>query len=69
MPSMPVFFWGDDSGERYQSAYYARFPHVWTHGDFIEIHPSTGQVTFLGRADGVLGLKVGDEVGVSGAAT
>ena len=53
-PNQPVFFWGDDSGERYQSAYYARFPHVWTHGDFIEIHPSTGQVTFLGRADGVL---------------
>lgn len=53
-PNQPVFFWGDDSGERYQNAYYARFPHVWTHGDFIEVHPTTGQVTFLGRADGVL---------------
>lgn len=53
-PNQPVFFWGDESGERYQSAYYARFPHVWTHGDFIEVHPATGQVTFLGRADGVL---------------
>lgn len=53
-PNQPVFFWGDESGERYQNAYYARFPHVWTHGDFIEIHPKTGQVMFLGRADGVL---------------
>jgi acetoacetyl-CoA synthetase len=53
-PNQPVFFWGDEGGERYQSAYYARFPHVWTHGDFIEVHPVTGQVVFLGRADGVL---------------
>ncbi|KAJ4349308.1 hypothetical protein N0V95_004676 [Ascochyta clinopodiicola] len=53
-PNQPVFFWGDESGERYQNAYYKRFPHVWTHGDFIQIHPATGQVLFLGRADGVL---------------
>ncbi|KAI8933415.1 hypothetical protein NX059_010030 [Plenodomus lindquistii] len=53
-PNQPVFFWGDESGERYQNAYYARFPHVWTHGDFIERHPTTGQIFFLGRADGVL---------------
>ncbi|KAJ4346691.1 uncharacterized protein N0V89_010623 [Didymosphaeria variabile] len=53
-PNQPVFFWGDDSGERYHNAYYARFPHVWTHGDFIQYHPVTGQVMFLGRADGVL---------------
>jgi acetoacetyl-CoA synthetase len=53
-PNQPVFFWGDESGERYQNAYYTRFPHVWTHGDFIQIHPATGQVLFLGRADGVL---------------
>lgn len=53
-PNQPVFFWGDDDGERYHAAYYARFPHVWTHGDFIMYHPSTGQVLFLGRADGVL---------------
>ncbi|KAH3912797.1 hypothetical protein HBH56_119460 [Parastagonospora nodorum] len=53
-PNQPVFFWGDSTGERYQNAYYKRFPHVWTHGDFIQIHPSTGQIMFLGRADGVL---------------
>ena len=53
-PNQPVFFWGDDSGEKYQNAYYTRFPCVWTHGDFIQIHEVTGQVLFLGRADGVL---------------
>jgi acetoacetyl-CoA synthetase len=53
-PNQPVFFWGDTTGERYQNAYYTRFPHVWTHGDFIQIHATTGQVLFLGRADGVL---------------
>lgn len=53
-PNQPVFFWGDESGEKYQNAYYTRFPHVWTHGDFIQKHPITGQVLFLGRADGVL---------------
>ncbi|KAJ4377305.1 hypothetical protein N0V83_000129 [Neocucurbitaria cava] len=53
-PNQPVFFWGDETGERYQNAYYTRFPRVWTHGDFIQIHPTTGQILFLGRADGVL---------------
>ncbi|KAF2646719.1 acetoacetate-CoA ligase [Massarina eburnea CBS 473.64] len=53
-PNQPVFFWGDETGERYRNAYYTRFPHVWTHGDFIEFHPVTGQVIFLGRSDGVL---------------
>jgi acetoacetyl-CoA synthetase len=53
-PNQPVFFWGDASGEKYQNAYYTRFPRVWTHGDFIQIHEVTGQVLFLGRADGVL---------------
>lgn len=25
-PSQPAFFWGDESGERYKSAYYDKFP-------------------------------------------
>lgn len=53
-PNQPVFFWGDETGQKYQNAYYTRFPHVWTHGDFIQVHPVTRQVLFLGRADGVL---------------
>lgn len=27
---------------------------VWTHGDFVAIHPTTKQLVFHGRADGVL---------------
>ncbi|KAF2260621.1 acetyl-CoA synthetase-like protein [Lojkania enalia] len=53
-PNQPVFFWSDETGDKYQNAYYTRFPRVWTHGDFIQIHPVTGQIFFLGRADGVL---------------
>ncbi|KAF2462785.1 acetyl-coenzyme A synthetase [Lindgomyces ingoldianus] len=53
-PNQPVFFWGDENGEKYANAYYTRFPHVWTHGDFIQVHPVTKQILFLGRADGVL---------------
>ncbi|KAF2871134.1 hypothetical protein BDV95DRAFT_494647 [Massariosphaeria phaeospora] len=53
-PNQPVSFWGDPSGAKYRAAYYARFPHVWTHGDFIMVHPTTKQIFFLGRADGVL---------------
>jgi acetoacetyl-CoA synthetase len=51
---MPVFFWNDPSGERYFSAYFEKYDNVWTHGDFITIHPITKNIIFLGRADGVL---------------
>lgn len=27
---------------------------MWTHGDFVSIHPITKQIVFHGRADGVL---------------
>ncbi|KAF2202628.1 acetoacetyl-CoA synthase [Delitschia confertaspora ATCC 74209] len=53
-PNQPVSFYSDPTGRKYHSAYYARFPRVWTHGDFIQIHPVTKQIFFLGRADGVL---------------
>lgn len=53
-PTMPVKFWGDDSGEKYFNAYFARFDNVWTHGDFISEHSKTHQFYLYGRADGVL---------------
>ena len=52
-PNMPIKFWGDD-GKKYHAAYFARFDNVWTHGDFISIHPATDSVLLHGRADGVL---------------
>ncbi|KAF2673050.1 acetoacetate-CoA ligase [Microthyrium microscopicum] len=53
-PNMPVMFWGADGAQKYYNSYFARFDDVWTHGDFVQFHPVTKQVFFLGRADGVL---------------
>jgi acetoacetyl-CoA synthetase len=52
-PSMPVGFWGDDPGERYFNAYFARYPGIWHHGDFVELNERGGLV-FHGRSDAVL---------------
>ncbi|KAJ5905054.1 Acetoacetyl-CoA synthetase [Penicillium subrubescens] len=53
-PNMPTMFWGDTDGKKYFNAYFGRFDNVWTHGDFVAIHPITKQLVFHGRADGVL---------------
>ncbi|ORY53091.1 acetoacetate-CoA ligase [Rhizoclosmatium globosum] len=53
-PCMPVFFWDDESGEKYFNAYFANFENVWYHGDFMEVNPKTGGVVMLGRSDGTL---------------
>jgi acetoacetyl-CoA synthetase len=61
LPSMPVGFWGDDSGERYRSSYFADFPGVWRHGDWIMILPDGGCVIY-GRSDATLnrgGVRMG----------
>ncbi len=60
-PSMPVSFWNDPDGSRYRSAYFERFPGVWTHGDMIEQTPHGGFVIY-GRSDAVLnpgGVRIG----------
>ncbi|CAI4214375.1 unnamed protein product [Parascedosporium putredinis] len=53
-PTMPVSFFGEGAAAKYRSSYFERFPGIWTHGDFIQVHPVTRQVNFLGRSDGVL---------------
>ncbi|MDA8320170.1 MAG: acetoacetate--CoA ligase, partial [Actinomycetota bacterium] len=61
MPSMPVGFWGDDSGERYRASYFAQYPGVWRHGDWIMILPDGGCVIY-GRSDATLnrgGVRMG----------
>jgi acetoacetyl-CoA synthetase len=61
-PNMPIKFWNDAKGQRYFSAYFEKYDSVWTHGDFVMIHPETRQLLFLGRADGVLnpsGIRFG----------
>ena len=51
---MPIYFWNDTDGSRYFSAYFEKYDNVWTHGDFVVLHPVTKNLIFLGRADGVL---------------
>lgn len=61
IPSMPVCFWGDTSGERYREAYFDMFPGVWRHGDLLRIN-SRGGCFVLGRSDATLnrhGVRIG----------
>ena len=60
-PSRPVFFWRDEGGQKYYSAYYEHFEGVWAHGDFAEI-TKHGGVVIYGRSDAVLnpgGVRIG----------
>jgi acetoacetyl-CoA synthetase len=61
MPSMPVFFWGDEDGERYRASYFEQYPGVWRHGDWIEI-TSRGTAVIYGRSDSTInrsGIRMG----------
>jgi acetoacetyl-CoA synthetase len=61
MPSMPVFFWGDEDGSRYHASYFEHFPGVWRHGDWIEI-TSRGTAIIYGRSDSTInrqGVRMG----------
>jgi len=60
-PSMPVYFWNDDDGKKYNSAYFEEYPEIWHHGDFIEISKHGG-IIMLGRSDATLnpgGVRIG----------
>ncbi len=60
-PPMPLYFWNDPDGARYHEAYFARFPGVWHHGDFVELTRHNG-VIMLGRSDATLnpgGVRIG----------
>ena len=61
MPSMPVRFWNDDSGELYRQTYFADFPGVWRQGDFFKVN-ERGGCFVLGRSDATLnrhGIRIG----------
>ena len=61
MPSMPVGFWNDPDGKRYLDSYFAEYPGVWRHGDWIMIRPDGGSVIY-GRSDSTLnrgGVRMG----------
>jgi acetoacetyl-CoA synthetase len=61
MPSMPVFFWGDEDGSRLRESYFSTYPGVWRHGDWIEITPR-GTAIIYGRSDSTInrgGIRMG----------
>jgi len=61
MPSMPIFFWGDENFARYREAYFETFPGIWRHGDFMRINRRGGCFVY-GRSDSTLnrfGVRIG----------
>lgn len=61
LPSMPLFFWGDENGTRLHDSYFDTYPGVWRHGDWIEITPEGGSIIY-GRSDATInrkGLRMG----------
>ena len=61
LPSMPLFFWNDESGERYRESYFDHWPGVWRHGDWIEFDEDGSSVIY-GRSDSTLnrgGVRMG----------
>ena len=61
MPSMPVAFWGDETGQRYRSSYFDVYPGVWRQGDWIKF-TEHGSCVITGRSDATLnrgGVRLG----------
>ncbi len=60
-PSMPLGFWDDPGDERFDAAYFERFPGRWHQGDFAEWTDAGGMVIH-GRSDATLnpgGVRIG----------
>jgi acetoacetyl-CoA synthetase len=71
LPSMPLYFWGDQDNSRYLASYFDMYPPghgrhggagpVWRHGDWLKID-ADGGCTIYGRSDATLnrhGLRMG----------
>jgi acetoacetyl-CoA synthetase len=61
MPSMPVALWNDPDGSRLREAYFATYPGVWRHGDWLTI-TERGSCIVTGRSDATLkrgGVRIG----------
>jgi acetoacetyl-CoA synthetase len=64
MPSMPLYFWGDDDGKRYHESYFEMYPGLWRHGDWLRLIPRPESVTAViyGRSDSTInrhGIRMG----------
>jgi acetoacetyl-CoA synthetase len=69
LPSMPLYFWGDEGNARYLESYFQEFrlpdgSPVWRHGDWLRLVPraqATGAVIY-GRSDATInrqGIRMG----------
>ncbi len=61
MPSMPIYFWNDENGERYLESYFDMYPGVWRHGDWLLIKEN-GSCVIYGRSDSTInrgGVRMG----------
>jgi acetoacetyl-CoA synthetase len=69
LPSMPLFFWGDEGNARYLDSYFQEFrladgSPVWCHGDWLSLMPhreAVGAVIY-GRSDATInrqGIRMG----------
>jgi len=61
LPSMPLYFWGDEDGSRYRSSYFGEWEGIWRHGDWLQIE-TDGSCTISGRSDATInrqGLRMG----------
>jgi acetoacetyl-CoA synthetase len=61
MPSMPIYFWGDEDGSRYRESYFEMFPGTWRHGDWLEL-TRRGTAIIYGRSDSTInrgGIRMG----------
>jgi acetoacetyl-CoA synthetase len=61
MPSMPIYFWNDPDGKRYEESYFTLYPGKWRHGDWIAINEHGGVVIY-GRSDSTInrqGVRIG----------
>ena len=64
MPSMPLYFWGDEDGSRYFSSYFETWPGVWLHGDWLQLIERPESITsrIFGRSDSTInrhGIRMG----------
>ena len=61
IPSMPLYFWGDEGKKRYLSSYFDMYPGVWRHGDWLKVGANGGCIIY-GRSDATInrhGLRMG----------
>jgi acetoacetyl-CoA synthetase len=61
LPSMPLGFWNDPERLRFEASYFAMYPGVWRHGDWIKLDAEGASVIY-GRSDSTLnrgGVRMG----------